>query len=798
MNKQNPMPYTLGKAQKHTLWGALAVAVIAMAATGCSDTDVINDTPDPVNPDVQVVGSPMRVLTGSTLDKYVTNYKKAVSRSGESDVTLTMPVSCPDIPEAALELASVNFYWFPDEAAREAAKTLKVTQPTEAALPVLGDMTIYVSDTYTIVGANSAGGGYGDVKIYVLPGGSVVLKGNWSNGLPFHVDNSSLTIYNYGSIDAANESMPCNIENVTIHSATAFDIANVGIGTDAELYAYDGIVADDLNVYVGSTVYAGCKIVCNNSLTIDSGASVSTGYVSSPLITLKGNGDAETQLLELRNGGLWESDHIVMNNVDHILVGSDTADSYSCISAQEITVNDIDLTGTFQNTYINCTNWTGDNRAADTANLQFAPTVSLNDDASIEVAAGDSCAPKYVRPVKPAPDPEDPFEEITDIETPALDHNHPISATCIDIDGDNAFVSWHERGGNIHGCIEWLQIDRANQTTTFKAWMETDTWSWGSSTEGAGASTAYDFNHVIYDNGYLITVGDHAKKGGFVGLINLADIVGVGDGYAGEAPNLLLARQLVLPNSGNAVVRHGNQLYIACAGGYQVFDYAPATFGTQKWGDNFLATTGSAKHLASNGTYVVTIEYTEPQSTEVDPFWDDTETAVPAKITVWDANGWLTSKVAEWTVPAFAPMYGKDAIAIDSNNVIYSCQGRNGVVAYDLNGQVLATFNATDYIDANRQAFEDKGYDPNRIRNSAANGLCFYGDYVFVANGGAGVYVLNRADLSVAAYYIDSARYHNNTGASANYVKVNGDGYVYVAYGLGGVKVLKFDATGLN
>ena len=98
-------------------------------------------------------------------------------------------------------------------------------------------------------------------------------------------------------------------------------------------------------------------------------------------------------------------------------------------------------------------------------------------------------------------------------------------------------------------------------------------------------------------------------------------------------------------------------------------------------------TGGSAKHIAINDRHAVTIEYTQrPGDIEVEYDEDDFTTALPAAITVWSIDNFPTAYETRWDIPAFAPVYGKNVIAIDGD-LIYSCQGNNGVAVYDL--QVL-------------------------------------------------------------------------------------------------------------
>ena len=76
---------------------------------------------------------------------------------------------------------------------------------------------------------------------------------------------------------------------------------------------------------------------------------------------------------------------------------------------------------------------------------------------------------------------------------------------------------------------------------------------------------------------------------------------------------------------------------------------------------------------------------------------------------------------------------------------------------------------------------------PNKYKGAAANGLYIKDNYLYVAYGAAGVWVLDKNTLEV------KGKYTKQGNASANYVSVTADGHVYVAYGRSGAKVLKFN-----
>lgn len=389
----------------------------------------------------------------------------------------------------------------------------------------------------------------------------------------------------------------------------------------------------------------------------------------------------------------------------------------------------------------------------------------------------EGCHGQYGTPVDPV-QPED-FDVVgtTDI------HKHPISATCIDVYGNQAFLSWHKRGiGSTNlpagsntnhphdgisywGCIEVLTVQA--DTLAITSYMETKP-----ETDGG----AYDFNHVIYDpqNNALLTTGDHDKKGGVIGKIQLGPDHNFGK-YTNET-SIMQVRHLLKGEgvSGNSVVIRPSDrtLLITAAGGYQTMDYSTNKLfdSNKKEVGPFVKTAGSAKHVAINNDYAATIEFTQrPGDLGVEYDEDDNTTVLPAKITVWPIAGFMTDAVKEIEVPAFGPVYGKNVIAIDTDNVIYSCQGHNGVAAYDINGNELRRWDI-----------------PKMYKGAAANGLCIKDGNLYIAAGAAGVWVVDKNDFTNV-----KAKYTKQGNASANYVKVADNGYVFVAYGRSGAKLLK-------
>lgn len=75
------------------------------------------------------------------------------------------------------------------------------------------------------------------------------------------------------------------------------------------------------------------------------------------------------------------------------------------------------------------------------------------------------------------------------------------------------------------------------------------------------------------------------------------------------------------------------------------------------------------------------------------------------------------------------------------------------------------------------------------MAKGCANGLAVDGQYVYVACGGYGIVVLDKATGKEICHR------QSQTGKSANYVAVGNDGNIYVAYGQSRIQVFKVTST---
>lgn len=603
-----------------------------------------------------------------------------------------------------------------------------------------------------------------ETKIYLYPGGEIVRAGNEN------------------IIDISGE----------LFANAPINEPNTDIVIGGNVYSYDKIHGKNVTL-VGGEVYAGCAVTAVEQLYLTGDDSkVCAGYVSAPTVQLA-TSDKAVEIV-LRDGGyLHATSELLLKDIGNLLVRAEDGD-YAMIETPILEVNNKRLQGTFYNVAVKYDRQTGtQEKGPDETEvvLEWNETVKVNGLIDYTVTAtGDECAPYIVEsPVQPTPDPV--LENIGEIAP--SDHSHPISATCINTYGNNAYISWHTQGSGFHGCIEHAVIE--NGTVTLKSYLETDL---NTTSEGA-----IDFNHTIFDNGKLFVAGDHPKKGGILGWIECAD-------GSFESENTATLNMITLFNnkyvdsdsvahwsnggSGNCIIRNGNYYQVASVAGFESFAVSDFAAGAKPKAAYQLASwtfdpsisenpfdpwtrdgSRTGKHIATDGSKVVMLSLIN-RSTIAN--------TANASIKVFNASDvQMANPIASYVVNdvLVAPVDGKDVVAINGND-IWVCLGQGGVKHLTLSGNTItetASFKLAGMSADDLKGWELKGNETN----SAANGLAVDDNYVYVAHGTAGLVVLDKQTLK----FVTRTRYTG--GKSANYISLNEDGYIYVAYGLSKVQV---------
>lgn len=773
---------------KSTLRFARNSALLFVAASGmtylsaCSETDVTPDNPSNENNE-NILVDQLKVTTGSNPSLATSYYNTHLgTRAAAFDVP-----EHPGMPKAptAEQLAAMNpvvtgtnMYWYdnytgtPDFYVKGNVELQQL--PTQAQVPGTAETnwqsTYTKGNRYFIDGTLNISGFGGDeyspMELHILKGGKLITGQN----IPY-----ATTIYLYEGGDI----LRAGNEGVIYHKGTLIAEENLvhsdtDITIEGDVYTYGKIHGKNVTL-IGGEVYAGCAVTAEENIYLTGdNSNICAGYVSAPVVELAGNSPLN---ILLRDGGyLNATNELRLKDVGNLFVMAEDGE-YAMVETDVLDVNNKRLQGTFYNVAVKYNTQIGTQEKGadeDEVVLEWNESVKVNGEiADYTVVDGDECAPKVVEgPKDPTPDPTPELENIGSVAPSDAEHTHPISATCIYTNGQDAYLSWHTQGPNFHGCIEYLTV--ANGTVTLNSWLET---SPSNDTYGA-----VDFNHVIFDNGKIFVAGDHPKKGGILGWIECND----GKFVTGEA--VLNIRQLYNEQggSGNCIIRNGNYYQVASVKGFETFNVSDFGLGAKPKAVAQLAAYDfspegmtedgnkiSGKHIATDGQNVVMLTLINRDN--------DANTAT-ASIKVYAASDVnYENEIASYIVDdaVLAPVDGKDVIAIQGND-IYVCLGQGGVQKLTLAGNTITK--AADFVILNQDKATD-GLTPKERAACCANGLAVDGQYVYVAHGGAGLVVLNKSDLS----YVTRTRY--NGGNSANYVNLNPDGYIYVAYGKSNVQV---------
>jgi len=366
------------------------------------------------------------------------------------------------------------------------------------------------------------------------------------------------------------------------------------------------------------------------------------------------------------------------------------------------------------------------------------------------------------------------FDPVAKVEAPTHDHTH-LSATCVQTaeDGKRAYVSYHLNEGYKDNAQEYLP------TSKHMGCVEYYTITTGEN--GGAAITSwlmnkdFDFNHLIVKNDKLYVVGDK-ENGANLGVVSLnGGAFTEGNTEAGgsakpymQTYKLYNDKNAGKGGSGNCILYdNNNNFLIASYNGFQMLD---ASTLAEK-ADAFLETSdGSAKHIAMNEKYIVTLNLNKKGK-------DVTESS--ATVNVYNVSGFSGFKGTHtsFQIPRIAPIDGKNVIAVRGEHV-YVALGEAGVAKYNVNGTLEASYS---WIDEKLEG------NANYKGHPRANGLYVDAEYVYVANGEAGMIVLNSGNLKRVARY---ARHKANVPYSANYVQKVGD-LIYIAYGRNGLEVVK-------
>ena len=777
---------------KHLLFGGLALAMAS-----CAD-DAINNGNGNVNDPTTSLSTAKYTVGGGDQSRAI-NFASTGGNT-RSISSFQMP-QMPSVPSEAVELSKSNS----SDAIIVASGTYNghwFNAPNQETF-------IYVTGTLKM-GFNGSGSG---ITVYVLPGGKLeIMNDNLATGI---------NIFNWGELTSSG--------NLSLNTNPIFsDVMLEFPGTltfpeGAQFYCKEETVAKKLYVNSGAKVESCAFIVGDeaNYPTPDAWGNIAwdaegviefgggnldfhTSYIQAGYIKFNSNNNLH---LSLEDNGRIDTKYLqidIKQNDQKIV----TLGSKAVVCAKEIFLqqnfqsNEEKLLPNFglgvavqDVQYIH---ENGNNNNPSDYDISTAGGIN-NPDFSMESA---NCSPGYGDSTDPEKNPS--LDLVADVESPTHDHdidkNDPnrrhLSATSITFDGEgNIYASYHMRGGNwgndtydkddIEGCIE-----RWNFSTEG---IEIGNWMW---------TYEFDFNHIILDGNYVITVGhkggdkeivgDNNQKytdfGGIIGRMPAAiwsqnwdaDQVLTREDFAykylttevplyadfenesGNVTNQKVDYQSA--GDGNCVVRYGDNYFVATSAGYGIIKAEDFSRIKDAEGNVlFTSTKGSAKYLVENDG-VVNVLYLNDRATG----GSTATTSFGATLATMNSQNFPKGEVTTKGMAAnVSPVDGKNVIAVN-NGVVYACLSKGGLQI----GDKVITF--SDEEDGSR----------------SVNGVAVDGQYIYVANGSY-LTVLDKATHQVVV-----ERKGNTNNVSANFVEVkelNGVKYVFVAFGQDGIKVYKFN-----
>lgn len=351
-------------------------------------------------------------------------------------------------------------------------------------------------------------------------------------------------------------------------------------------------------------------------------------------------------------------------------------------------------------------------------------------------------------------------------------HDHDISATCVQEHNGRLYMSYHTRDKKHGGCIEVFSPVENNKVT-LEQYLCDD-------------QKDLDFNHLLAvklksGKRMVYLPGSSNKKGAMLAYIPIQDnhlladesksittTINGKDTVIYEKPlqfiqmNPATAEFAKQGYDENCVIYNDktNHLIVATTKGYLV--YNADTYNEL----DKINKPGKVKHLAIGNGKIVTVYLDRAATSETE--------AIPATVEIFDQKDEDLSKpIKSFSISTIEPNNGKNVVRVDDNK-IYVCRGAAGMYVYDMEGNELWHYQMpSPTITEGENAGKYKGH---------ANG-CYVGKkYVYIAYGGFGLVVLDKETHKVVA--------HRDLVHSANYV-IEYKGYIYVAYGQNRLQVFQ-------
>lgn len=781
-----------------------AIGLAAFVFASCSDS---NSDPTGPTPNVELAETITANLTSSSaaeLAARVSNYKNTTANARKfffSRATQTRAFASADKVVIPAVPANARTWSSPEDMV--AGKTYLVTSKTtlDMSKNKIAGATIFVKGNSKLIFTSSLEG----CTIYVDGGATLEYKGKGALEIP-----ANTTIINDGgSIIAEND---INVagklyakytkESGGIGSINDYDKNNkkaiitpkhnITFKKGSEAYIGGSIRAVELNIEEGATVNA-TKHIMNATTVNVNGALQFGGFLRTATLKVKGEMIASensaikaSKVFNAEAGSSITADYINVtndkgdatlnlkgdckiniNNQSDICTDNIVTDN---ASAGQITLNDDNAIAVIKAKKF--TN-TGDNQIKALATfgnnatflLQFTEsytgTTKENTFEDLDIAASYLDYDKATdgKGVKEKADGADykayGYEWAGDpakiIAAPKLDlvaedktPNNGMSATCIQ-PGENGkfYVAYHTNGKASNGAIEAISL--ASNTLAINQTVQS-------------ANATNDYNNILVDGGTLWVAGsqsgnaNHADEvtgvGPFMGQISLNS-----DGTFANQIKISAIDRKTKGMDANCVANFKSNHIVATTKGFTIFNAK-----MNKWNEG--STEGKYLVAANGKLYALTVDGT---------------------LTAYNDNE-MQDVAATYNVGPISPKGNKAVIAVDeAKGDIYVCKGENGISKIAADGTVSQFF---DCPTMKAPVHADKQGDVK----GCANGVYVTANNVFVACGSYGLVVLDKNGKEVC-----HRKAYN--GKSANFVTVDDNNNIFVAYGQSRVQVFKLTDT---
>ena len=797
----------------------------AMLLASCSDSGTPGNDPviDPVGKAATIVGTNVTAEYADQLASRVWNYKGAYANKTTRTRALATRAGAtePAVPAGTPNLSSIEKEKWNSHSGKTyvvpAGETLKADGYNIAG------MTIYVKGTLEYSSAYGSG-----ASINVLSGGKLIARNsnevfgdtkvsNWGT-IEFPANQKEYlfknTFYQYaGDLNVKGHDL-----NIQGGAGSTFFVKNslfankVTMSGDAQLYVTDNatltggvemsnqsqawvnniMTTTSLKIQNTTTLISGCALKVEGDVYATNGTDLYIMYLkaknykqdSGATLHLQDQSmvDIEGKYINLNNGqgkaDLPDKDGVAVIKANAFYYNAPGKQGdWNPGGAKTVDCSIFSTSGDNAHIILD-TNVIYGSEGATTPITDDNTTIVWNNNANI-LFKDDSEAKNYViRKTECNPNGYNADKEPT--KEPTLDlissidynHDHDISATCVQVHNGRLYMSYHTRDKKHGGCIEVFSPVENNKVT-LEQYLCDD-------------QKDLDFNHLLAvklksGKRMVYLPGSSNKKGAMLAYIPIQDnhlladesksittTINGKDTVIYEKPlqfiqmNPATAEYAKKGYDENCVVynEETDHLIVATTKGYLV--YNAKTYNEL----DKINKPGKVKHIDIGNGKIVTV-YLDREATS------ETE-AIPATVEIFNQKTEdLTNPLKTFSISTIEPNNGKNVVRVDDNK-IYVCRGAAGMYVYDMEGNELWHYQMpSPTITEGDKAGKYKGH---------ANG-CYVGKkYVYIAYGGFGLVVLDKETHKVVA--------HRDLVHSANYV-IEYKGYIYVAYGQSRLQVFQ-------